>query len=260
MSWKLFVENHELTTSNPVVSSFPSRLTLKVLLCLLNAVHEANVCLGNFDDCFIELAQIKNGTFYSIENQVVAILEQSFCFTVNDERRCGTVRHVNCAVLLRQQTTCMTSSNYRNTLRALVSELSNGSNTLSCSTRVNTRFMKSLHRKAHLAALRRAVQNKNKQLKRFKNRIKKLINSESGVTVDEELSNDLQTIIDQHKVIEKDAFKKFWKQQVVGMLWHKHSIPYLIGETMQNKTERYEMASIVYPMVFKYFINFKQNL
>ena len=41
------------------------------------------------------------------------------------------------------------------------------------------------------------------------------------------------------------------------MFWHKHSIPYLIGESMQNKSERYEMA---YPMVFKYFINFKQNL
>ena len=36
------------------------------------------------------------------------------------------------------------------------------------------------------------------------------------MTVDEELSNDLQMItIDQHKVIEKDAFKKiFWEQQV----------------------------------------------
>ena len=189
---------------------------------------------------------------------MVATLEQSFCFTVNNERRCGTVRHVNCAVLLRQQTTCMTCSNYRNTLRGLVSRQSNGSSTLSCSTRVNTRFMKSLQR---IAALRRAIQNKNKQLKRLKHRIEKLINSESCVTVDEELSNDLQMIIDQHKVIEKDAFKKiFWEQQVVDMFWHKHSIPYLIGESMQNKSERYEMASIVYPMVFKYFINFKQNL
>ena len=58
------MENHELTTSNPVLSSFPSRRTSKVLLRLLNVVHEANVCLGNFDDCFINLAKMKNGTFY----------------------------------------------------------------------------------------------------------------------------------------------------------------------------------------------------
>ena len=239
LSWKLLVENHELTTSNSVLSCFPLRLTSKVLLRLLNVVHDANVCTGNFDDCFIKLAQMKNGTFYSIKNQVVAILEQSFCFTVNNERRCGTVRHVNCAILLKQQTRCMTCSNYRNTLRALVSKLSNGSGTLRSSTRVNTRFMKSLQRQAHLAALRRAIQNKNKQLQRLKNKIEKLINGESCVTVDEELSNDLQMIIDQHKVIEKDAFKKiFWEQQVFSMLCHKYNIIYyciyLLGESMQN--------------------------
>ena len=68
--------------------------------------------------------------------------------------------------------------------------------------------MKSPQRKAHLAALRRAIQNKNKQLQRLKNRVEELLNGKSCVTVDKELSNDLQMIIDQHKVIEKDAFRE----------------------------------------------------
>ena len=178
------------------------------MLHLLDVVHNANVCLGNFDDHFVKLAQMKKGTFYSAKNQVVATLEESFCFTINNERRSGTARHVNCAILLKQRTTCMMCTNYRNTLRALVSKASNGPSTPSCSIHVNTRFMKSPQRKAHLAALRRAIQNKNKQQQRLKNRVEELLNGKSCVTVDKELSNDLQMIIDQHKVIEKDAFRE----------------------------------------------------
>ena len=85
LSWKLFVENHEITTSNSVLSCFPSRLTSKVLLKLLDVVQSANVCLGNFDDQFIKLFQMKKGFFYSTNNQLVAILEETFCFTVNKE-------------------------------------------------------------------------------------------------------------------------------------------------------------------------------
>ena len=77
------MENHEITTSNSVLSCFPSMLTSKVLLHLLDVLHNANVCLGNFDDQFIKLALMKKGTFYSAKNQVLAILEESFCFTIN---------------------------------------------------------------------------------------------------------------------------------------------------------------------------------
>ena len=219
LSWRLFVENHEITTSNSVLSCFPSRLTSKVLLHLLDVLHNANVCLGNFDDQFIKLALMKKGTFYSAKNQVLAILEESFCFTINKERRSGTVRHVNCAILLKQQATCTICTKYHNTLRALVSKVSNIPSTPTCCIQVNTRFMKSPQRKAHLAALRRAIQNKNKQVQRLKNRVEKLLNGKSCVTLDKELSNDLQMIIDKHKVIEKDEFRHiFWEQQVVNML------------------------------------------
>ena len=164
---------------------------------------------------------MKKGTFYSTKNQIVAILEESFCFTLNKERKSGTVRHVNCAILLKQQTTCTMCSDYRNTLQALVSKVSNVPSTPTCNIHVNTRFMKSPQRKAHLAALRRAIQNKNKQVQRLKIKVDKLLNGKSCVTLDEELSNDLQMIINQHKVIEKDEFRHiFWEQQVVNMLCH----------------------------------------
>ena len=264
LSWKLFVENHKIAPSNSVLSCFPSRLTPKVLLKLVGAVKSANVCLGNFDDQFIKLAQMKNGVFYSNKDQLVAILEESFCFTLSKERRSGTVRHVKCDILLKEQTVCRICVNYRNTLRALVSKVSKVPSTPTCSTHVNIRFMKTPQRKAHLAALRRAIQNKNKQVQRLKKRVEQLLNSNSSVTLDEGLSNDLQMIIDQHEVIENDEFRCiFWEQQIVSIHYiHRQVqlINVLLGESMQEQSKGCQMASTVHTMVLKYSANFKQNV
>lgn len=219
LNWKLFVQNHEITTSNSLLSCFPLRLTSKVLLNLLDVVQNANVCLGNYDDQFIKLAQMKKGVFYSTKNQLVAILEESFCFTLNKERRSGTVRHVSCVILLKEQTTCRTCINYCKTRRALVSKASKMPSTSTCSTRMNARYMKTPQWKSHLAALQRAIRNKNKQVQRLEKRLEQVLRSNSSVTLDDELSNDLQMIIDQYKVIEKDDFRRiFWEQQVFSML------------------------------------------
>lgn len=84
---------------------------------------------------------------------------------------------------------------------------------------MNARYMKTPQWKSHLAALQRAIRNKNKQVQRLEKRLEQVLRSNSSVTLDDELSNDLQMIIDQYKVIEKDDFRRiFWEQQVFSML------------------------------------------
>lgn len=78
--------------------------------------------------------------------------------------------------------------------------------------------MRTPQRRAHLAILRKAIQNKNRQLKRLRAKVASLLerNSESTISLDEKLSKDIQMVIDNHKEIEKDDFKRiFWEQQVV---------------------------------------------
>lgn len=210
-SWKIYVASHVITPNNTVLNSFPSALTTDALMNLIDVLHNANVCVGNYDSQFIELAKKKKGTFLSIDGSIVAALEE--CHYVED---CFTIRHVQCNVLLsKDEAVCPSCINYRNTLRALISQ-SLRSPVLN--PHINQRFMRTPQRRAHLAILRKAIQNKNRQLKRLRAKVASLLerNSESTISLDEKLSKDIQMVIDNHKEIEKDDFKRiFWEQQVV---------------------------------------------
>ena len=67
-----------------------------------------------------------------------------------------------------------------------------------------------------MQSLRKAIRNKNRQLKRLKLRLEKIVENDS-VEVDEELSQDLQMIVEDpsNAASVKDEFKRiFWDQQV----------------------------------------------
>ena len=81
---------------------------------------------------------------------------------------------------------------------------------------MNTRFFTTPQRRAHLQALRKAIRNKNRQLKRLKLKLEKIVENDS-VEVDEGLSEDLQMIVEDPSNVAsvKDEFKRiFWDQQV----------------------------------------------
>ena len=58
----------DTAATNPVLKEFSVRLTSTTFYQLIHAVRNSNVCVGNFDKQFIELAHSKKGFFYSINN------------------------------------------------------------------------------------------------------------------------------------------------------------------------------------------------
>ena len=123
MSWLVYVDNHLIPPNNDVLRAFPPALNTSVLLNLINTLHTSNVCLGNHDDTYITLARQTKGKFLSTNGQIVAELEDLFCFVANGEIKHSTVRHINCHILLaKEKVKCLPCTNYCNTLHALVSK------------------------------------------------------------------------------------------------------------------------------------------
>ena len=117
----MYVNNHQISPNDDVLSLFPSMMSSNVLLSLVNSLHISNVCSGNHDDSFISLARQKKGTFLG---QVVAVLRELFSFMVNGELKSATIQHINCDMLLaKEKVTCPSCTSYHNTLHALVSKL-----------------------------------------------------------------------------------------------------------------------------------------
>ena len=84
---------------------------------MINALHAANICVGNFDDRFIDLACIKKGKFFSCNGGgIIAYLDESFCLEVNGLTHGSTIRHANCEILLSDNEVCFHCAKFRNTL------------------------------------------------------------------------------------------------------------------------------------------------
>ena len=86
--------------SNPVLKEFSARLTSATFYQSIHAIHYSNICVGNYDKQCIEVAHSKKRLFYATYKQLLAVLEESFCFVVKEVERCSTIRHVNCDMLL----------------------------------------------------------------------------------------------------------------------------------------------------------------
>ena len=203
--------------NNDVLSAFPSALNTSVLLSLINTLHTSNICLGNHDITFITLARQKKRKFLSTNGQIVAILEDLFCFVANGEIKCSTIRHINCHILLaKEKVTCLPCTNYRNTLHALVSKsIKQVHGSLRPSSHTNARFLRTPQRRMHLEILRKAIWNKNRQLKRLRVRLNALLEGKDSICEDKDLSSDIEKVIKNHTMLEKDEFKQmFWEQQV----------------------------------------------
>ena len=81
LTWEVYAQNHFVTAAtNPALTDFSVTLRSTTFYQLIHAVHNSNVCVGNYDKQFIKLAHSKRGFFYSINKQLVAVLEKSlFC-------------------------------------------------------------------------------------------------------------------------------------------------------------------------------------
>ena len=215
LTWQLHTVNHLVPIKCSALSQYPSVLSDKTTLNLIRAIDESNICTGNFDKRFIELANGKRGNFTTFSGSCVATLEEKVAFIVNGEEFYSTVRHVDCEILT-SNAMCSVCATYRNTLRALVWK-QNKIGSLKPHPKMNIRFLRTPQRNAHIRSLRAAIYNKNRQLKRLKAKLQEIVEND-GIVVDDELASDLQQVTDDHPMDAqsiKDEFKRiFWQQQV----------------------------------------------
>ena len=78
LTWEAYVADHAVPHQCAILDQFPSSLKNESLISLLNTVHSANICRGNFADRYIAMAKIRKGIFTSQEGGTMAYLDQSF--------------------------------------------------------------------------------------------------------------------------------------------------------------------------------------
>ena len=212
MSWQVYVGSHLVSMDNVLFNAYPKTISLDALKSLMQHVSGASLCHGNFEPVFIEVARLRKSKFSSSSGEIVATLDESMCIIVDGVEYSATIRHVNCSILLMEQSVCLTCSEYRSTLRALVSR---HRRLKTVSSHINTRYMRTPQRSAYIRSLQTAIRSKNAQLRRLRIKVKKLVESSACVQLDDSLNSDIQRVIDDHQVLEKDDFKRiFWEQQV----------------------------------------------
>ena len=86
-----------MPTWNDVLMLFPKKLSTASVYETISAIHQANICTGNYDQRFIELA-IRKERFLSSSGELVAVLETTSYSVMNDKEVFMTVRHLQCEV------------------------------------------------------------------------------------------------------------------------------------------------------------------
>ena len=95
----------ETTPSLSVLDGLPHNTTLKRKVEL---IAKLKVCAGNMGQSLLDLAE-KGGNFYNIKRDLVAKVEHN------------TIRHVNCAILIKEGERCPACAAHRNSLRVKLS-------------------------------------------------------------------------------------------------------------------------------------------
>ena len=215
LTWELHTVNHLISPESDLLYKQPTHLTAESAERLIHHINSCHLCTGNSDKQFVELAKQRKGRFLTRTGETIAFLEEDICFSIEEEEpQCSTIRHTNCAVLLSTSGVCSICSNYRNTLRVLLCR--HKKKPRSPHPNKNIRFFTTPQRRAHLQSLRKAIRNKNRQLKRLRAKLEMLVKTDS-VEVDEGLDQDLQMMVEDCSNAEsvRDEFKHiFWEQQV----------------------------------------------
>jgi len=64
------------------------------------------------------------------------------------------------------------------------------------------RFLRSTQRRTYVSC--NAIRNITRHLKRFRIRLKALLENKASIYVDEELSSDIKRVIENHRLMEED--------------------------------------------------------
>jgi len=109
---------------------------------------------------------------------------------------------------------------YHNILRSVASTNRRRRIVTSQLTHTNIRYLCKLHtpqRSPYIRSLQKVIKTKNKQIKWLNAKVKKLMQSKAYVEVDSSLNSDIQNVIDDHKTLESDDFKRIFGSNRLGI-------------------------------------------
>ena len=81
----------------------------------------------------------------------------------------------------------------------------------------NVRYLRIPQRSAYIKSLQTALRTKHRQLQRMKVKLNHLMESNSCIKVDDDLTSGIAKVIKNTRVLQGDEFKRiFWEQQVTS--------------------------------------------
>ena len=95
----------DTTPALSILDGLPHNTTVKRKVAL---IAKLKVCAGNSGQSFLDLAE-KGGNFYNVKRELVAKTEHN------------TIRHVNCAILIKEGERCLACTAHRKSLRVKLS-------------------------------------------------------------------------------------------------------------------------------------------
>ena len=223
-TWSLFVHGVEVSKDKcQLLSNVPVTLDKDAWQCLLTILNNCSICPGNPDKDFIEMSGCKRSTFSKTGK---AFVDNHVRTCVDGGSYTPTIRCNDCPIIL-MGTKCSCCVSYRNTLRKmkarwLKQKTSSPSVRQSPSSRTNVRFLKTPERLKRYKGLRSRLDNKIKENKRLRAKIKDMINKQ-GNRIDHEISADLHTIMNEmtDKVYNDNppgSFRRlFWEEQMKAL-------------------------------------------
>lgn len=202
-----------------VFSNIPSTLTYDAFKILVSIMMSSNVCAGNPDACFVEMAETRKGKFLSPNKELVCYLDD-YCVNKDGKPYPCTIRHVKCELLVKDAL-CLVCHKYRSNLRAMYSSYTKKKNVVTCS-KTNLRYLHSPQKRARMLRMKAVLLNKERQISRLREKLNDLTN-EHGVEVTKELKDDFSGVIKDYdpeiKKLPAQHFKRvFWEQQVICSL------------------------------------------
>ena len=215
LKWSLFVHNHEVLQSRcSALRSFQNRLSPESLCRLLQYIDSLNVCVGQPDHHFIDMASAKKGVFKSRDGKVSATLDSYACRS--------TIQTVKCELLTTsEKCKCRPCITYRATIRKLYNRWCKRS--LSpigdSSSHTNFRYMNTPEKKAKVAELKKRATMAENEVRKLQAKIEQLT-QQQGDNVENGFHGDLLGIMKEKtpEIVEaypEGSFKRlFWEEQL----------------------------------------------
>ena len=196
-----------------ILSSLPSHICNDdVVSKVIKKLSVAHVSIGNCDDKFEEIVEHRKGKFLSLSGETAATID-SHEIAFQDRTISNTIRQVECDIFVDTDGQCKTCRNYRPILRAMYhryKQTALAENVSSSRTNSKTYTL------TKLKECQARLQVAEEQLAKAQQI------SDQYIEVDEEVHNDLLTIINENaadinKALPKNSFSQSWHNRASNL-------------------------------------------